>query len=168
MKPVLTQGQPLPEPLLGRASPQRGRYPARSRSLLREGTIQAAILRYLRLDRRVAWVERFNAGAHLSEETRPNGKTRRRMIRFAFPGCSDLLGQLRDGRFLAVEVKTPRGRISPAQRAFLERVNANGGVGLVARSLDELIPQLDAVHPADAGRCGGNPSDPAFQLEMTT
>jgi hypothetical protein len=121
------------------------------------------ILRALRLDRRVAWVQRFNTGAHVTEETRANGKAKRRFIRYAFPGCADLLGQLRDGRFLAVEVKTPTGRLSGTQQAFLATVSRHGGVALVARSLEDLRQQLDAACRADAGRCGGSSFDPALE-----
>jgi len=110
-----------------------------------ESTIQDAILRFLQWDRRVAWAERFNTGAHLIEGTTGNGKKSRRFIQYAFKGCSDILGQLVDGRFLAVEVKTRSGRATKEQQAFLDKVDASGGVAVLARSVDEVKNALDAV-----------------------
>ena len=104
-----------------------------------EREIQAAIVRYLAVDRRVAWVERFNTGA--MEATDARGK--RRFVRFAFKGCSDLLGQLASGHFLAIECKTRIGRLTPEQRAFLDRVTAAGGLGIVARSVDDVKTAID-------------------------
>ena len=126
--------------------------PAPRRFTPSEGSVQAAVLRYLRLDCRVAWVQRFNTGAHVTAETPPSGKPKRRFIRYAFPGCADLLGQLRDGRFLAVEVKTRTGRVSPAQQAFLATVARHGGVALLARSIEDVRRALDLACDADAGR----------------
>lgn len=47
----------------------------------------------------------------------------------------DMIGQ-RLAVFLAVEVKTQHGRISPAQTTFLQAVNGSGGIGGVARSVE--------------------------------
>ena len=56
-------------------------------------------------------------------------------------GVSDILG-LCAGRFLAIEVKSDKGRVSPEQRVFLARVNNEGGIGFVARSLEQVIDSL--------------------------
>lgn len=53
-------------------------------------------------------------------------------------GVSDILGVLADGRLLAVECKTGRGKLSPEQQAFLDAVNARGGLGVCVRSVQEL------------------------------
>jgi hypothetical protein len=103
-----------------------------------ENTIQAAILDYLRYDQRIAWAERFNTGAHVVAE---KGKPRR-FIKFAFKGCSDILGQTQDGRFLAIEVKTKTGRATKEQNDFLHTVNANHGIGILARSVDDVQQAL--------------------------
>lgn len=81
----------------------------------------------------VAWAERQNTGAFRVEG---------RFVRFGWRGCSDLLGQLKDGRFLAVEVKAKTGRIRPEQTAFLERVRAAGGVAFVARNCNDVFTEL--------------------------
>lgn len=61
------------------------------------------------------------------------------------PGCSDLVVCLPPaGRFCAVEVKRPGGRVTPGQKSFLDRVAALGGLALVVTSLDDLREQLAA------------------------
>jgi len=82
----------------------------------------------------VAWVERQNSGA---------AKVGNRFIRFGWPGCSDVIGQLRDGRFLACEVKAPKGRVRPEQQVFLDRVRAGAGVAFVARDLRDVHRELN-------------------------
>lgn len=70
----------------------------------------------------------------------------------ANPGGSDLIGLrsievtpdmvgTRVAVFVAVEIKTPAGRLSPEQRRFLDFVRDAGGIGFVARSEAE-IPDL--------------------------
>jgi Holliday junction resolvase len=56
-------------------------------------------------------------------------------------GIADILGCYQ-GRFLAIEVKTLTGRLSPAQEQFLERVRKAGGLAFVARSIDDAIDAL--------------------------
>ena len=65
-----------------------------------------------------------------------------RPVKTGPPGISDLLGWARGGRFLAVEVKTPAGRVTPQQQAFIDAVNAAGGLGIIARSEQDLINAL--------------------------
>lgn len=60
------------------------------------------------------------------------------MQRYGRKGSGDIIGILPGGRFLAVECKTGKGRLTQDQAAFLEDVNAMGAVGLMVRSLDEL------------------------------
>jgi len=54
-------------------------------------------------------------------------------------GSSDLIGLTDKGRFLAVETKTPKGRITEGQESFIDMVNRMGGIGIVARSVDDLV-----------------------------
>jgi len=51
-------------------------------------------------------------------------------------GSADLIGCL-DGRFVALEVKTPVGRATPEQRQWLDLVRRNGGFACVVRSVEE-------------------------------
>ena len=121
-----------------------------------ESSIQAAILRFLRVCRAVAWAERFNTGA-MKQETKDarTGKLKRRFVRFAFPGCSDILGQMKDGRFLAIEVKTSTGRATEEQEAFLQRVAEHGGVAILARSLGDVVERMTQETAATGAKtCG--------------
>lgn len=61
---------------------------------------------------------------------------------YRMKGVADILGCLPDGRFLAIEVKTPKGRLTPEQRLFLGQIQASGGVSFVARSIDDVIRGL--------------------------
>ncbi len=107
-----------------------------------EHQTQAAILRYLAISPRVAWARRMNTGAIKI----PAANGRDRFVRFGFPGCSDILGQMRDGRLLCVEVKSPTGRATDEQRAFLALVAANGGVSVLARSVDDVVDAIDKAY----------------------
>ena len=62
-------------------------------------------------------------------------------------GSSDLVGWLGGdgpmrGRFLAIEVKTDKGRLTDEQESFLAAVNRSGGLGFVARSVEEALEKL--------------------------
>jgi penicillin-binding protein-related factor A (putative recombinase) len=61
---------------------------------------------------------------------------------YRMKGVADIMGVLKGGRHLAIEVKTKTGRVSPEQKAYLEAVNENGGIGFVARSVDDVIREL--------------------------
>jgi len=65
-----------------------------------------------------------------------------RFIRFGWPGCPDVLGQMKDGRLLGVEVKSRAGRLRPEQAVFLDRIRAAGGVAFVARDLRDVLREL--------------------------
>lgn len=53
----------------------------------------------------------------------------------------DMVGQV-FGRFIAGEVKTATGRVSPKQAAFLRAVNDNGGTAGVWRSPEDALAML--------------------------
>lgn len=61
------------------------------------------------------------------------------VIRFGLcVGSSDLIGWTREGRFLAVEVKTTTGRVRPEQAQFVAAVTEAGGVAGIVRSVKEF------------------------------
>lgn len=91
------------------------------------------VLKALRAHPLVAWANRANSGA---------AKVGGRFIRFGWPGCPDVLGQLRDGRFLGVEVKAAKGRLRSEQSLFLERIIDAGGVAFVARDCRDVHSAL--------------------------
>ena len=41
-------------------------------------------------------------------------------------------------QFVAMEVKTPTGKLKPEQENFLKVVRESGGIAIVARSADDL------------------------------
>lgn len=106
-----------------------------------ESAVQSGILKALGLHPAVAWHGRFNSGASMVGE----GKAQRFVRYHTAKGCSDILGQLKDGRFLAIEVKRLSGKVTPDQAAFLAKVQQNGGVAFVARSVEEAWKVLDGV-----------------------
>ena len=57
-------------------------------------------------------------------------------------GSGDGIGWTRDGRFLSIEAKTERGKVTDEQANWQEQVNAAGGIGIIARSLQEVIDVL--------------------------
>jgi len=119
----------LPEPdLLGHAT-----TPPKRTNGHPEGDALREVLKALSVHPAVAWAHRCNSGA---------AKVGNRFIRFGWPGCPDVLGQLTDGRLLGVEVKSRTGRPSPEQTLFLARINSAGGVGFIARDLRDVLREL--------------------------
>jgi len=55
-----------------------------------------------------------------------------RFIKCGFTGCPDIIGQLKDGRFLAIEVKKSGGKLTKEQNEFITMVNMNHRFGIVA------------------------------------
>ncbi len=98
-----------------------------------EAAALVEVLKALRTHPAVAWAERMNSGA---------AKVEGRFIRFGWRGCPDVLGQLKDGRLLGVEVKAQAGRLRPKQALFLARIRAAGGVAFVARDCRDVLREL--------------------------
>lgn len=104
-----------------------------------EKDVQRKILSLLKRHPKVAWAERMNTG---SFKIGANAVDKGRYLKFGFVGCSDIFGQLKTGQFLAVEVKRKGGKLSEPQKAFLETVNKNGGIGILAYSVDDVLTRL--------------------------
>ena len=81
-----------------------------------------------------------------------------RFIRFGWTGCPDVLGQLKDGRLLGVEVKAKAGRLRPEQAVFLERIRGAGGVDFVARDwmIGRIVYRKDNAATGATGATGGD------------
>jgi hypothetical protein len=63
-------------------------------------------------------------------------------------GLADLIGLLAPtGRFLAVEVKRPGEQPTDEQRAFLNRVNDAGGLGIWTDDPDDMLDQIEKGRP---------------------
>lgn len=59
------------------------------------------------------------------------------------PPGRDQNGRYILGRLLAVEVKSPTGKVRPEQTAFLAEVVRHGGIAFVARSVEEVSAKLN-------------------------
>ena len=101
-----------------------------------EAAALSEVLKALRAHPAVVWCERMNSGG---------AKIGNRFIWFGFTGCPDVLGQLRDGRLLGVEVKSPTGKLSTQQSVFIERINSAGGVAFVARNCNDVFKYLGVL-----------------------
>lgn len=106
-----------------------------------ESQVLKAVRAALQWHPQVRSLWRVNSGAHVVGQ----GASRRFIKYHDITGCSDLIGILSGGRWLAVEVKRPstKGQATDAQLGFLNRIREAGGVAFVASSADEARRQLD-------------------------
>ena len=122
----------------------------------REQDTVHAILTFLALHHIPAWHMRTGA-------TKIGG----RFIRFGAVGMADIIGILPErgvrgglsweqpGQFLAIEVKSGKGIVTPAQQSFLDQVNAAGGKAFVARMVADVVIKLGLGVPFPT--VGGQP-----------
>lgn len=75
-----------------------------------------------------------------------------RYVRYGLQkGSADLIGLLApQGRLLALEVKTPRGRLSEEQKLFLELVRGMGGFACVVTSAAEALLAIDRAKAGES------------------
>lgn len=74
----------------------------------------------------------------------------KRRVGIGNPGGADLIGIYR-GRFVCIEVKTPIGRQSDAQKLFQAGIERLGGAYCLARSVEDAVAfvgRLDAERSA--------------------
>lgn len=83
---------------------------------------------FLSLNRIFAWQN--NTGA---------AKIGNAFVQFGKKGSSDIIGILPDGRFLGVEIKIGKDTQKPEQIIFQDRIERNGGIYILVRSIDDLI-----------------------------
>lgn len=76
---------------------------------------------------------------------RPKGEAGRLKAMGVRPGVPDLLLPIPSGNWsgLAVELKSPTGRLSPAQAAWLDRLEQAGYLVAVCRSIEEFKAVVD-------------------------
>ena len=102
-----------------------------------EAETQAAILQYLSLCGIFAWrqntlptpIVRSRNGVRAVLGFRPT----------SVRGVPDILGVLSGGRLLAIEVKSPKGKLSEQQSEFLRVLGERGALAFVARSVQDVI-----------------------------
>jgi hypothetical protein len=108
--------------------------PVRDPRRVSEADVLKAVWKYLSHHPKVAWVTRINSGAWQQED---------RYVRFNYKrGMSDLLGQMKNGKLLVVEIKAPGVQLMKHQADFLNEVRFNFGVAFVARSIEDAEREL--------------------------
>lgn len=130
----------IAKPVIEELKPIRTRQP-RTSSEPSEAQILKAILQLLHRHPKVAKVWRENSG---SFKQTYGDKTRYIRANTAH-GMSDIMGILRDGRTLSIEVKSAKGIVHAHQHEFLNDIVKAGGVAFVARSVDDVIKKLEAL-----------------------
>jgi hypothetical protein len=97
---------------------------------MKESDIQTQIKDYLSHHPSVAWIVTTTQG-------RVRGK-----YRSAKTGMSDIIGQMKSGLFLAIEVKKPGEKPTPDQQEFLSNVSLSKGVAGCACCVEDVIKIL--------------------------
>jgi hypothetical protein len=120
------------------AEPKK-RAPAKPSGEPSEAEILRAIIQLLHRHPRVAQCWRQNSGTF--QERNRDGSTRYIRANTA-RGMSDIMGILKDGRTLAIEVKSRTGRMRPGQEEFLQTIRSAGGVAGVCRSVEDAVRLL--------------------------
>lgn len=102
-----------------------------------EKDILKAIMQLLKKHPKIAKVWRQNSGVFREGDRwiRANTAT----------GMSDIMGVLKNGRMLAIEVKTETGVVKAHQHEFLNSIANAGGLAFVARSVDDVMEKLEAA-----------------------
>ena len=121
--------------MLARQIPQR----ANQKPTPTEHQIQCEILAALSL--RYGNTSKFwrnNTGA---TKTQAGG-----FVRFGQVGSPDIMGIFGPlGRFVAIEVKTAKGKLSPAQETWLHESKLLGAIAGVCRSIEEALALIEGA-----------------------
>lgn len=105
-------------------------------SKIYERDIKKQILQYMRYSGILCWNNR-NTGLY---DTRRN-----KFIPAVMKGISDIIGVMKGGRAIFVEVKTPTNKPTFAQTVFLEQVRNQGAIGIVTYGLEDFLEKLKEV-----------------------
>lgn len=101
-----------------------------------ETQLQRAICDYLAYQPDIMFWRQNQSGSFY---TGKDGKRKfRKPPTYAKNGVPDVI-VVKDGRFIGLEVKTPKGRQSDAQKAFQEELEKNGGEYHIVRSVDDVV-----------------------------
>jgi hypothetical protein len=119
--------------------PKRERHAPDPNAPPLERDVLKAVWKLLAHHPKVAWVTRLNSGTVMADF----GADGFHPLRMNYKrGISDLIGQLRDGRFLACEVKREGAALMDHQREFLNEVLRHNGVAFVARCIEDAEKAL--------------------------
>lgn len=112
-----------------------------------EAQVLKAVLRALELHPSVAKVWRMNTGS--GNLARKSGHSQ--WINFGFKGSPDIHGYMKDGTYLAIEVKKLSGVVSDDQKQFIADVLKNGGCAGIARSVEDAFKIIGDFYAARRG-----------------
>lgn len=94
----------------------------------RESAVKAACMGWLAQHKIFIW--RNNTGSYKTQTGH--------WVAYGFKGSPDIIGMTKTGRFLGIECKSDTGTLRPEQKAFRDATALNGGLYIVARSIDDL------------------------------
>jgi len=103
-----------------------------------ENKAQLAILKHLQSKSIFCW--RQNNGATYDPKLRGY-----RFNASSVKGVPDIIGILPTGQFLGIECKSSVGKMSPEQLIFKKRIEANNGVYILARSVEDVENSLARI-----------------------
>lgn len=104
---------------------------------MKETIIQLKILKHLQAKGIYCW--RNNNGALWDPKLRIY-----RNNPLMKPGIADIIA-VHNGKHIEIECKTDVGRQSPAQKIHQKRIEAAGGVYILARSVEDVNKVLDSI-----------------------
>lgn len=130
-------GKEPPSNWMNNLAPKR-KYTKRASTEPSESEILKAIMQCVKHHPKVAIVWRQNSGV----AEYGTGREKRYVRANSARGMSDVMGTLKTGRILAIEVKSRTGKLHDHQAAFLQKINDAGGLGFVARSVGDVLEKL--------------------------
>lgn len=99
-----------------------------------EGDIQLSICEYLEWKRHFFWRQNSSGSFYKGED---GSRQFRKPPKYAKNGVPDII-VVKDGIFIGLEVKAPKGRQSDAQKEFETDLRAAGGVYTVVTSIEDV------------------------------
>jgi len=100
-----------------------------------ESSLTNGIIRLLNVSLPNAVFDRANAGAIVVGQKFYKGMQ---------AGTADIIGCYK-GRFIAIEVKLPKGRVQESQKQYCERITKAGGLYYIVRSFDEAMKVIEEI-----------------------
>ena len=99
---------------------------------MKESDIQRSIIGYLQILENKGILYFFRSGSG-SIRTEKGG-----FFKTGKSGCPDISVVIKGGQYVGIEVKTAKGKMSPAQKQTQAQITNLGGVYILVRSLEEL------------------------------
>ena len=100
-----------------------------------EKKIQSDIMKMLGKHPKVAWAYVTSTGTF-------KGYSGGKPIKIGIPGLPDIIGQMRDGRLLGIEVKVPGKKPTEEQYTFIELIDENNGLAFWCDSVGGALDKL--------------------------